>query len=164
MFNMPVSETPSTAEREKMVARPECHHLLRPRKQTEQEAHGQFNSINTYDFIITLIKRGINTLSTFLEIEWYYFDNMRDNYVNMQYNSISMRDNYVNMQYYYVNMQGNYGDMQYYYVNMQGNYGDMQHYYVNMRDNYVNMRLKLCCMLTFYLACWGGGGGGGRAP
>ena len=35
MFNM-VSETPSTAEREKMVLRPGCYHLLRLRKQTEK--------------------------------------------------------------------------------------------------------------------------------
>ena len=35
MFNM-VSETPSTTEREKMVLRPGCYHLLRPRKQTEK--------------------------------------------------------------------------------------------------------------------------------
>ena len=35
MFNI-VLETPSTAEREKMVLRPGCNHVLRPRKQTEK--------------------------------------------------------------------------------------------------------------------------------
>ena len=47
-------------------------------------ATSQFNSINTYDFIITLIKRGINTLSTFLRIEWFFiWTNLNPLHLNM---------------------------------------------------------------------------------
>ena len=46
MFNM-VSETPSTAEREKMVLWPRCYHLPRPRKQTEKNIQKSLTDVES---------------------------------------------------------------------------------------------------------------------